>query len=299
MLQKCLFWEPKIASEGFVQAFPCSAKFHIFKGIKYNPILRLFTTLVQVFFFGIFFFMISCQEKERITETELLFSSVQADQAKWWKYHKTNIDLASDFLPVGEAGDTLPKKVFFEALLTGDYIALEKKSNTTRDHYQLFKLKEGADEDISYTIMADTYPAYKHFMMEGKEFPEFDLTDLEGKQWTDENTKGKTLVVKTWFLRCKPCIEEMPRLNQLVEEYKDREDVVFLSLSLDPEDELEKFLSEREFNYPVIPNQKAFIEDTLGFSIYPTHIIVGPSGKIKKVVNTAPEMIAALEKSQN
>ena len=226
---------------------------------------------------------------------DLLFSSLQADQVKWWRYHKTNIDLTSDFVPLGEAGDTITKKAFFEALLKGDYIALEKKSNGEQELYQLFKLTEGHDEDISYTIAADSYRQYKHFTMEGKEFPDFTLTDLDGKTWTKEGLQGKTLAVKTWFIRCKPCIEEMPQLNELVEEYSDREDVVFLSLSLDPKDELQKFLSEKEFKYAVVPQQKAFIEDTLGFSIYPTHIIVEPSGRIRKVVNTAPEMIAALK----
>lgn len=239
--------------------------------------------------------MISCQEKENVTEMDLMFSSLQADQAKWWRYHKTNIDLSSEFLPLGEDGDSIPKKAFFEALLTGDFIALEKKSNKERDRYQLFKLTEEADEDISYTISADSYREYKNFGMEGKEFPDFQFTGLDGKTFTKEMLQGKTLAVKTWFIRCKPCIEEMPQLNALVEEYNDRDDVVFLSLSLDSEEELRKFLSEKEFKYNVVPNQKAFIEDTLGFSIYPTHIIVEPSGKIRKVVNTAPEMIAALK----
>ncbi|WP_324719529.1 TlpA family protein disulfide reductase [Salinimicrobium sp. HB62] len=257
--------------------------------------MKIFSNKSRNFLVLVTLVLISCQEKERLTEMDLLFSSLQTDQAKWWRYHKTNIDLTSDFVPLGEAGDTLSKKAFFEALMTGDYIALEKKSNKEQELYQLFKLTEGADEDISYTIMADTYPEYKHFKMEGTEFPDFSLTDLEGNTWSKEALKGKTLVVKTWFLRCKPCIEEMPQLNQLVEEYSDRDDVVFLSLSLDPEDELDKFLSEREFKYAVVPEQKSFIEDTLGFSIYPTHIVVEPSGKIRKVVNTAPEMIAALK----
>ncbi|WP_029034714.1 TlpA family protein disulfide reductase [Salinimicrobium terrae] len=257
--------------------------------------MRYFTTLLQVFFFGSFLFLTSCEENEKMTESELIFSSIQTDQAKWWRYHKTNIDLASDFIPLGEEGDTISEKAFFEEILTGDFITLKLKSNTGTDRYQLFRLGEDADDDISYTIMADTYPEYRHFMMEGQEFPDFELTDLEGRKFSKDLAEGKTLVVKTWFLRCKPCIEEMPQLNELVEEYKNREDVIFMSLSLDPEEELKDFLTTREFNYPVIANQKAFIEDTLGFSIYPTHIVVEPSGKIKKVVNTAPEMIAALK----
>lgn len=294
-MYKCPFWNPGLASEGSWTGFPYYGKFHIFMATKNNTILRYFPTLFQLFFFGSFLFLTSCEEKEKVTETELLFSSVQADQAKWWRYHKTNIDLASDFVPIGAEGDTISEKAFFEALLTGEYITLKIRSDNPINRYQLFKLGEGADDDISYTIMADTYPQYRHFMMEGKEFPNFELTDLEGNKFSKELAEGKTLVVKTWFLRCKPCIEEMPQLNQLVEEYKDREDVVFLSLSLDPEDELKNFLSTREFKYPVIANQKAFIEDTLGFSIYPTHIVVEPTGRIKKVVNTAPEMIAALK----
>ena len=260
--------------------------------------MRLFKTISRAFFFGSIFLLSSCQENEKITETDLLFSSIQGDQAKWWRYHKTNIDLESDFVPLGEEGDTISKKAFLEAILTGEFIVLEKKNKKESEQYQLFRMQEDADDDISYTIMADTYPAYKHFMMEGQDFPEFEFTDLEGKKFSKKLAEGKTLVVKTWFLRCKPCIEEMPRLNQLVNEYEDREDVIFLSLSLDPKEELETFLSEREFKYPVIPNQKAFIEDTLGFSVYPTHIIVEPTGKIRKVVNTAPEMIAALERNQ-
>ena len=257
--------------------------------------MKHFSILIRNFLVLTFLFLASCQEKERVTEMDLLFSSLQSDQVKWWRYHKTNIDLTSDFVPLGEAGDTLPKKAFFEALLTGDYIALEKKSQSDQELYQLFKLTEGADEDISYTIAADSYRQYRHFSMEGKEFPDFNLTDLDGKIWTKEELKGKTLVVKTWFIRCKPCIEEMPQLNKLVEEYRGSEDIVFLSLSLDSEEELKKFLSEKEFKYVVVPNQKAFIEDTLGFSIYPTHVIVEPTGMIRKVVNTAPEMIAALK----
>ena len=253
------------------------------------------STLLRIFFFSVTFFMLSCQEKPKVTEADLLFTSLQADQIKWWQYHQRNIFLSSDFLPLGETGDTLSKKAFLEALVTGDYIAIKRKSNQEKDKYQLFKLNNEADENIKYTISVDSYRAYRHFMMEGKEFPDFQMTDLNGNVFDKEDLKGKTLAIKTWFINCKPCIEEMPQLNQLVKDYEARQDVVFLSLALDSGEDLKKFLSKTEFNYPVIPQQKAFIEDTLGLSIYPTHILVAPSGKIVKVVNTAPEMIAALK----
>lgn len=252
-----------------------------------------FRILISALFLS---FFISCGEKEeKVTEADLVFASVQTNQMKWWSYHKSNIDLTSNFLPLGEAGDTISKKEFLEQLVTGDFIAIKIRSNDSRERYRLYRMDENADEAIEYMVASDSYREYKHYLLEGQDFPDFSLTDLEGNNYSKEDLLGKTVLVKTWFLRCKPCIEEMPQLNQLVAEYSDRDDVVFLSLSTDPEDELEKFLFEREFNYAVVPNTKSFVEETLGFKIYPTHVVIDKEGKIQKVVNTAPEMIAALK----
>ena len=253
---------------------------------------RLFYYLTPL----LFIFLGSCaEEKKNISETDLVFSSIKKDQAKWYRYHKSNIHLSSEFTPLDQAGDTITKKAFLEALVTGDFIALEKKSKAEKDIYQLYALDEESDKDIGVTITADTFREYRHFMMEGKEFPDFEFTDLEGNTYSKENLKGKTLVVKTWFIACKPCIEEMPQLNQLVESYEDREDLVFLSLSTDPRQDLEKFLTKTDFNYVIVPETDQFIKDKLGLSIFPTHIIVDRNGIMKKIVNTAPEMIAFLE----
>ncbi len=258
--------------------------------------MKTFLIFIRFLFtLNLIFLFIACNEdKEKVTEADLIFSSVQTDQIKWWNYHKSNIDLSSEFIPLGIQGDTIEKKAFLETLLKGEYIAIKRKSNSERRLYQLYKMDENADPAIEYTITAETYPDYKHFMMEGKDFPNFTFNDLDGNQYSKNDLLGKTVLIKTWFLRCKPCIDEMPMLNQLVSEYSDREDVVFLSLSTDPEDELKDFLSKREFNYPVVPNSRNFVEDTLGFKIYPTHVVIDKEGKINKVVNTAPEMIAAL-----
>lgn len=254
-----------------------------------------YSNLVRISCLSAFLLLFSCEDKPKLTETDLLFSSIQNDQSKWWNYHNRNIQLSSDFVPLNESGDTVSKKAFLETLVTGDYIALEKRSKSNNDLYQLFRLTDEADKDIKYTMSVESYREYKHYLLEGKELPGFELTDLQGNIYNKEVLEGKTLALKTWFINCKPCIEEMPQLNALVESYEDNDDIVFLSLALDPEEKLAEFLSKKEFKYAVVPNQKAFIEDTLGFSIYPTHVIVAPSGKIVKVVNTAPEMIAALE----
>src|SRR5690606_15029725 len=91
--------------------------------------------------------------------------------------------------------------------------------------------------------------------------------------YTNENTKGKTLILKTWFINCKACVAEFPELNEFVEKHKHRNDIVFVSLALDTKSELEDFLQKKYFEYEVVPNQEEFIEK-LNLQIYPTHIIV-------------------------
>lgn len=258
-------------------------------------ISSLFKFLTGCFLF--FFVFTSCKEEEKpLSVAEMQINSLQNDHDKWYRYHKTNIDLSSDFLPLGETGDTIGKKAFLEAIITGEFMVFARKPEGDREKYQLIRLREDADDGISYNIAADTYTEYRYLQMEGKTFPEFHFEDLNGRSFSSDELRGKTLVVKTWFIKCKPCIDEMPQLNELVKEYSDREDVVFLSLSDDPEEELEEFLSKTEFRYEVIPNSQPFTKDSLGLTMYPTHLIVDGEGKIRKVAHSAPKMIAFLRK---
>jgi len=86
-------------------------------------------------------------------------------------------------------------------------------------------------------------------------------------------------VLNFWFLGCPPCIAEVPELNKLVAEFKDK-NVVFLALALDDEKALRSFLKEKEFKYQVVPNASDIIMGKYEVSIFPTHIILDAEGNI-------------------
>ena len=102
--------------------------------------------------------------------------------------------------------------------------------------------------------------------------------------------------MKCWFIHCQRCVQEMPELNKLVQQYKNRKDIIFISLATDTNQELKKFLTKKTFNYSVVPNQKSYITDTLNISTYPTHIIINKKGTISKVVSDYKELSVALKK---
>ena len=258
--------------------------------------------LITIFLLSIFVF--SCNENSKKThltekvqtlEPNVNISELTSDFMKWWTYFSYNISLSSDFTGLNEQSDTIDKKQFLEKLTTGNYIPLKIKSDDKIETYKLYQLDSIADKVIGSTIKNESTRIYGLYEMEGTPLPQFNFTDLNGSIYTNENTKGKTIILKTWFINCKACVAEFPELNEFVEKYKDRNDILFLSLALDAKTELEKFLLQKEFHYKVVPNQKEYILTKLNLNLFPTHLVVDENGTILKVVNNASEMIAFLE----
>lgn len=219
-----------------------------------------------------------------------LQAHLEADKMAWWIYHKKHIILSTAFSPLNMDGKDISKQEFLEKLDTGDFIALEVKDEAGNNYYQLRPLSEDAEQSISGTIEVDAYVGLQHFLQEGKQFPDFEFNDLDGNQFTNESLKGKTIFLKTWFIACAPCIEEMPHLNEMVEKYSNRPDITFISLALDKPDALKKFLTKRQFDYKVIAEQGDFIVEKLVNLAYPTHYIISPDGKVKKITNNFEEL---------
>lgn len=118
--------------------------------------------------------------------------------------------------------------------------------------------------------------------MKGKPFPDFSFSARDGNSYTNESTVGKFVLFNFWFTRCRPCIEEMPELNDLVEEFEDQE-VVFIAPTFDDDSQVERFLGRFEFDYQIVADVKDFCQQ-LSITSYPTHIIVDREGIVKKVI---------------
>lgn len=221
---------------------------------------------------------------------------MEADFLKWWTYHCNTISLSSNFIAFNENLDTIDKGQFLTKLSSGEFIPLRLKSNTQVENYGLYKLGSLSDNSIGITIRNEALTKLRFFGMEGKSFPDFDFIDLNGNSYSKESTKGKILVIKTWFINCKACVAEFPELNAFVQKHENSKNIIFVSLARDSKPALNKFLNKKYFKYQVVPEQIDFIANDLGLNIYPTHIVVDENGIVLKVCNKASEMIAFLEK---
>ncbi|TSD65928.1 TlpA family protein disulfide reductase [Inquilinus sp. KBS0705] len=210
-------------------------------------------------------------------------------------YMYDNLKLSQNLTTYDENLGSISKEVFLEKLCTGDYLPLRLKSTDNTLHFQLYKLTDPATKQMGIAVKGWSGEFLAHYQMEDKPFPEFSFVDIKGNTYTTANTKGKTLVLKTWFIGCQRCEEEMPELNKLLAKYKNRPDIVFVSLALDSKEKLEAFLKRKRFDYPVVPDQNDFIIKGLKSNAFPTHFIVNKEGIIVSVVTDSEEVEYALE----
>jgi thiol-disulfide isomerase/thioredoxin len=135
----------------------------------------------------------------------------------------------------------------------------------------------GSDERAKQQAKID---AFKSSLI-NKSINEFEVTDVNNKKWSSKELKGKVLVINFWFTGCKPCIQEMPHLNKLVEENKNNE-VVFLAPAPENENQIKRFLKKYSFDYNITPASTDLIAD-MSIENFPTHLIIDKEGIIRQV----------------
>ncbi|TDO73499.1 peroxiredoxin [Flavobacterium chryseum] len=204
--------------------------------------------------------------------------------------------LSRDFMALDLQSKEISKEQFLKELVNGNNIPIRLKSKDLIYYYKLFKILPKSDTSIKATINQEAFDALKNFEMEGKPFPKFSFKDLDGNVVSNESMKGKIIVIKCWYIHCAACIKEFPEVNQLVEKYKNRKDIVFLSLAEDTPEQLKTFLARKPLSYSVIPNMKIYMNETLQLNAFPTHFILNKEGMIAKVLPNFRSLEVALEK---
>jgi thiol-disulfide isomerase/thioredoxin len=69
----------------------------------------------------------------------------------------------------------------------------------------------------------------------------FDYENYAGGKTSLEDLRGKIVYVEIWATWCGPCIKEMPYLTEIIKEYKDNENIVFVNISIDAKNEYGKW----------------------------------------------------------
>lgn len=221
---------------------------------------------------------------------------IQKTYTDWSAYQSKKIMLSRDFVALDILSKEISKETFLDQLANGNFIPIRLKSDDSIYYYKLFKIQPKSDTSIKATINQIGFDAYKNYKMEGTAFPNFSFKDLNGNLISNESMKGKIIVIKCWYIHCTPCIREFPQVNRLTEEYKDRKDIVFISLAEDSPEQLKTFLARKPLSYSVIPDMKVYMNESLQLNSFPTHFILNKEGLISKVLPNFESLEVALAK---
>ena len=113
-----------------------------------------------------------------------------------------------------------------------------------------------------------------------REAPGFELSDLTGRTWRLSDLNGKVVIINYWATWCGPCQEELPYFQQLVNEYADRDDLVFLAISTDEVPGVAgPWLEERGLTLTVLQDRGSAVDYNV--TGIPTTIFVGRKGRIQ------------------
>ncbi len=76
---------------------------------------------------------------------------------------------------------------------------------------------------------------------DGKPAPVVTFVDDKGKPFSIADYRGKTIVIDVWATWCHNCLKKMPELVKLRREYSKNKNIVFLTVSIDRNDDLKKW----------------------------------------------------------
>jgi peroxiredoxin len=111
--------------------------------------------------------------------------------------------------------------------------------------------------------------------------PNFTLKDLQGKAVELGSFHGKVVFINFWATWCDPCRAEMPAMERLYQDFKDK-DFVMLAISEDLEGKsaVEPFVKEFKFTFPILLDQDLVINEQYEVRGIPTTFLIDKTGTI-------------------
>ncbi len=110
--------------------------------------------------------------------------------------------------------------------------------------------------------------------------PSMEVLDLQGKAWSTNELAGKVVVLNFWATWCAPCKEELPTL-QTLHDLSDSQTVVLTINVREPAARAMRYLQSTGMTLPVISDPKGDIAKRWGVTVYPTTVLIAPSGQAR------------------
>lgn len=110
------------------------------------------------------------------------------------------------------------------------------------------------------------------------------FVDLKGNLVDPASLRGKVIFIDFWATWCVPCMQEMPYVQKLYDQFKDNPDVVFMIVNSGAKNTLQdaqNWKGNQTYSFPVYYNTDAAIGEKFGFNIIPATYVIDKQGRIR------------------
>jgi peroxiredoxin len=114
---------------------------------------------------------------------------------------------------------------------------------------------------------------------EGMQAPDVSFSLMDGSRVPLSSFRGKVVVLNFWFIGCPVCRAMKPQLNDFKAQFTNRDDVVFLAVTGDPEGKVKEYLKREPFDY-LQAAESAEALAAFKHVVYPKNIVISKSGEI-------------------
>ena len=127
---------------------------------------------------------------------------------------------------------------------------------------------------IDYKVVPILQP-----MKDNAPTPDFTLATPDGKKLSLKDFRGKVVLLNFWASWCVPCREEMPAMEKLYQEYKNKNFVVLAVAVKDRKQDAIDFVKDLKLSYPVALDPDAQVGTLYGAWGLPATYLIGPKGE--------------------
>jgi len=117
----------------------------------------------------------------------------------------------------------------------------------------------------------------------GQIAPDFTLADLDGNEISLSDFRGKAVFINFWATWCPPCRAEMPEIESVYQDYKDKGAVVIGVDIRETEELVREFIQRGGYHWTFILDSTGVVAADYNIQAIPTSFFIDREGVIRAV----------------
>lgn len=113
---------------------------------------------------------------------------------------------------------------------------------------------------------------------------DFRLADLDGKQQSLSQYRGKVVLVNFWATWCKPCTTEMPAMQAIYDRLRDKGFVVLAVNELEDEAKVRDHIQQHGHTFPVLMDRDNKVANQFGVFGLPVSVFIDEKGVVQEYI---------------